>query len=76
MLDELRALTSAYLTKVGEYQARALLTIVYWSVIAATWTVMRLRGGRLLSARTIGPNTFWSVRDPARHDPASMSRQY
>jgi hypothetical protein len=73
---ELRAFLVVYLAKVGAYQGEALLTAVYWTVIAGTWVILRLSGRRLL------PNTFgsrashWIPREPIRRDPVSISRQY
>ncbi len=75
-MRELRALLAAYFERVGSYQSRALLTIVYWTAVSAAALLARVSGHRPL------PNTFrratshWIDRAPCPRDPRSLSRQF
>ena len=72
----LRTLLGEYFAKVAAYQADALLSIVYWSVIAATALVLRMTRRHLLESTFGTTGSHWHARSSAPRDQQAMSRQF
>jgi len=75
-MQETRALISAYLAKVAIHQADALLSLVYWTVLAVTVIVLKVLGRHLLPDTFGRPGSHWLERRPAAREIPSLMRQF
>ncbi len=77
MFGEVRALTAALFERYGRYQARAVIAIAYWTVVAVTAVMVRALGRRLLpEAGRDSVGSYWTQRPPFAHTLRDLRRQF
>jgi len=75
-MGAVRELLGAYFEALAATQARILLSLVYWTALAAAKAFLVLGRRRLLPNTFRSASSHWIERAPAEVDPVALGRQY